>query len=720
MDSAPEGSADVPRSSSTSGTSQNAEIGASSSANSQIAGAALPPLPPRMTTRGRSSRNQSGAHTAPESSTTLANAPTIPGIGMQTPVPPFVSSGSNNPREDEESDSTESEDPLNLKEVASLNEEIKDLQAKLIQKGDDVDQLWRVNQNILENYWALETRYKTLQSYKPIPKRPVTILSAEQIQDRQRRQSTAESTQRIRTALVAKEGLPGVSMFIAPQTHPSPYREPSQLGTLRIPAGVEGYNASTAPNTVSIQLPIGVTASSTLPGAPSGSSTSQPRVNPQASTGNNPLDRSSTSSQVGVSSQVGINHDPLGANPLGSGSDLSQLCINPLPLVSDSNPPQVVDTRQADPSVREIYAAFPGLIGHSSSSSFFNREVVLTAYQQRFGTDAPTADLTTEQMALRLSVEEPPRDTSQLSEAEFDLSEDDDMTLSNTQNTSVTELRDRYESRLEKRRRKEKRLMFELKEARRELARRDPVIVHTAKDMKILRSLNCVQKAVDYLAQDVLSLLDKSFAAQWPGVQLNPPWREWTNIQLLSTLKVMFSVDNNYQTQPFLDRIGALRLTVDPKNPNVLNSSLLKLSSIITETPPEIVAKEQAAAVITLVKQTLYKSPKQVDKTIAKDLGALQPEKLPKTLDEFQVRLIREAGNATTKIADAVRYLSGRSDQEHGQSPIPSGGGSEKPSRREKRKRDFLSGKILMISALDRLLAQCAVVETMTSRLACS
>jgi hypothetical protein len=310
-------------------------------------------------------------------------------------------------------------------------------------------------------------------------------------------------------------------------------------------------------------------------------------------------------------------------------------------------------------------------------------------------------------MALRLSVEEPPRDTSQLSEAEFDLSEDDDITLSNTQNTSVAELRDRYESRLEKRRRKEKRLMFELKEARRELARRDPVIVHTAKDMKILRSLhpvtvrewidqfqpNCVQKAVDYLAQDVLSLLDKSFAAQWPGVTLNPPWREWTNIQLLSTLKVMFSVDNNYQTQPFLDRIGALRLTVDPKNPNVLNSGLLKLSSIITETPPEIVAKEQAAAVITLVKQTLYKSSKQVDKTIAKDLGALQPEKLPKTLDEFQVRLIREAGNATTKIADAVRYLSGRSEQEHGQSAIQSGGRSDRSHRKEKRRGDFSSSK---------------------------
>ena len=443
-----------------------------------------------------------------------------------------------------------------------------------------------------------------------------------------------------------------------------------------------------------------------MPGPQSGRSTSQAGVNPQAGTGNNPLSRSSTSSQVGVNSQVGSSHDPLGVNPLGSGSDLSQLCINPLPLVNDNTPLQVVNARPTELSVRALYAAFPGLIGQSSSSSFFNREVVVTAYLQRFGTDAPTNDLTTEQMALRLSRDEPPDDTSQLSEAELE-SWDDDVSFSRSSNTSYAELRDRYESRLDKQRRRLKRCEFELKEARRELARQQPLIVHTAKDMKILRSLNpvtvkdwvdqfqpnCVQRAVDYMAQDVLSLLDNSFAAQWPGVTLNPPWREWTNLQLLSTLKVMFSVDNNYQSQPFLDRIGSLRLTVDPKNPNVLNNCLLKLNSIIAETPPEIIAKEQMAAIITLVKHTLYKSAKQVDKAIAKDLGALQQDKLPKTLDEFQVRLIREAGNATTKIAEAVRYLSGRSEQEHGQSAIQSGGRSDRSHRKEKRRGDFSSSK---------------------------
>ena len=145
-------------------------------------------------------------------------------------------------------------------------------------------------------------------------------------------------------------------MFFAPQTHQSPYRNPSQLGTLRIPAGVEGYNASTTPNTVSIQLPIGVTASSTLPEPPGGSSISRAGVNPQAGTGNNPLGRSSTSSQAGVNSQVGSHHDPLGANPLGIDSDISQSVINPLLLA------EPVVNKGPSVSIRDIYNAFPNWI----------------------------------------------------------------------------------------------------------------------------------------------------------------------------------------------------------------------------------------------------------------------------------------------------------------------------------------------------------------------
>jgi hypothetical protein len=244
----------------------------------------------------------------------VINPPQIPGHGLQTPIPAFVPSGSTGPREAD--DEEESQDDQLSETIAELSEENENLRDRLAKMEANFSRAEQEKASILERYHDLEARLKARESYKPIPKKPVNI---EQVQARQRRQSTAESTQRIRTALVAREGLPGVGMFLAPQVHQSPYNKPSQLGTLQLPAGVEGSQVPMAPNTVSIQLPIGVTASSILPGPQSGSSTSQAGVNPQAGTGNNPLSRSSTSSQVGVNSQVGSSHDPLGVNPLGSG-----------------------------------------------------------------------------------------------------------------------------------------------------------------------------------------------------------------------------------------------------------------------------------------------------------------------------------------------------------------------------------------------------------------
>ena len=151
-----------------------------------------------MVTRGRaSSRTLPGPHTAPESSTTLANAPINSGIGLQIPVPPIISSGSTDPREAE--DDSESEEDQSIAAIAALSAENENLRAKLSVTAGDIDHLQQEKLNILSKYHELEARYKTLQSYKPIPKKPVTFLSAAQIQARQQRQSTAESTQRVRS-----------------------------------------------------------------------------------------------------------------------------------------------------------------------------------------------------------------------------------------------------------------------------------------------------------------------------------------------------------------------------------------------------------------------------------------------------------------------------------------------------------------------------------------